>query len=109
MRPPEQLRNLAPRSSNDRSLTTWSAAACGELGCAGARNAHKRYVIHVAGHNLDILMRLLIGAGTPKEAAARGQAFLLVAYGDHALAIFILTLDEAGRGILAVIVIAEPT
>jgi len=54
-------------------------------------------------------MRLLIGAGTPKEAAARGRAFLLVAYGDHALAIFILTLDEAGRGILAVIVVAEPT
>src|SRR5512135_77033 len=27
------------RSSNDRSLTTWSAAACGELGCAGARTS----------------------------------------------------------------------
>jgi Transposase DDE domain len=75
----------------------------------GRENVHKRYVIHVAGHNLGILMRLLIGAGTPKEAAARGRAFLLVAYGDHALAIFILTLDEAGRGILAVIVVAEPT
>ena len=75
----------------------------------GRENVHKRYVIHVAGHNLGILMRLLIGAGTPKEAAARGRAFLLFAYGDHALAIFILTLDEAGRGILAVIVVAEPT
>ena len=64
-------------------------------------------MIHVAGHNLGILMRLLIGAGTPKEAAARGRAFLLV--GDHALAIFIFTLDEAGRGILAVIVATEPT
>jgi hypothetical protein len=31
----------------------------------------KRYLIHVAGHNLGILMRLLIGAGIPKEAAAR--------------------------------------
>ncbi len=72
----------------------------------GRENVHKRYVIHVAGHNL---MRLLIGAGTPKEAAARGRAFLLVAYGDHALAIFFLTLDDAGRGILAVIVVAEPT
>src|SRR5512132_1862408 len=27
------------KSSNDRSLTTWSAAACGELGCAGARTS----------------------------------------------------------------------
>src|SRR3712207_8252848 len=33
-------------------------------------NVHKRYLIHVAGHNLGLLMRLLIGAGTPKEAAA---------------------------------------
>jgi hypothetical protein len=54
-------------------------------------------------------MRLLTGTGTPKEAAARGQAFLLVDYGDHALAIFIFAPDEAGRGILAVIVATEPT
>src|SRR5512144_1797574 len=44
----------------------------------GRENVHKRYLIHVAGHNLGILMRLLIGAGTPKEAAARGRAFLFV-------------------------------
>ena len=48
----------------------------------GRENVHKRYLIHVAGHNLGILMRLLIGAGTPKEAAARGRAFLFVAHGD---------------------------
>ena len=75
----------------------------------GRENVHKRYLIHVAGHNLGILMRLLIGAGTPKEVAARRRAFLLVTYGDHALAIFILALDEAGLGILVVIVVAEPT
>src|SRR5215212_1830281 len=34
----------------------------------GRENVHKRYLIHVAGHNLGLLMRLLIGAGTPKEA-----------------------------------------
>ena len=75
----------------------------------GRENVHKRYLIHVAGHNLSILMRLLIGAGTPKEVAARARAFLLVTYGDHALAIFIFALDEGGRGILAVIVATEPT
>jgi transposase len=75
----------------------------------GRENVHKRYLIHVAGHNLSILMRLLIGAGTPKEAAARGRMFLLVTHGDHALAIFIFAPDEAGRGILAVIVAIEPT
>ena len=62
----------------------------------GRENVHKRYLIHVADHNLG----MLIGAGTPKEAAARGRMFLLVAYGDHTLAI---------RGILAVIVASEST
>ena len=38
----------------------------------GRENIHKRYLVHVAGHNLGILMRLLIGAGTPREAVAQG-------------------------------------
>ena len=75
----------------------------------GRQNVHKRYLIHVAGHNLGILMRLLNGAGTPKEAAARGRSFLLVVYGDHTLAIVISALDEAALAILVVIVTAEPT
>src|SRR4051795_11803731 len=41
----------------------------------GRENVHKRYLIHVAGHNLGLLMRLLIGAGTPKEAVASGWCF----------------------------------
>lgn len=47
----------------------------------GRANVHKRYLIHVAGHNLGLLMRLLIGAGTPRQAMARGWgvAFLLPA------------------------------
>ena len=44
----------------------------------GQENVHKRYLIHVAGHNLGLLMRLLIGAGTPKEAVARGWCFLVL-------------------------------
>src|SRR3954451_21188829 len=42
------------------------------------RDVHKRYLIHVAGHNLGLLMRLLIGAGTPKEAVARGWCVLIL-------------------------------
>jgi hypothetical protein len=57
---------------------------------------------------LEILMRLLIGAGTPREAAARGRAFLFV-YRYDTLAIVVLFLDEAGPGILPVTVTAEPT
>jgi transposase len=74
----------------------------------GRENVHKRYLIHVAGHNLGILMRLLIGAGTPKEAAVR-RAFLFVNYRDDSLAILVLFLEEAGPGILVVTVTAEPT
>jgi transposase len=44
----------------------------------GRANVHKRYLIHVAGHNLGLLMRLLIGAGTPKEAVARGWCVLIL-------------------------------
>jgi transposase len=44
----------------------------------GRENVHKRYLIHVAGHNLGLLMRLLIGAGTPKEAVGRGWCLLVL-------------------------------
>ena len=44
----------------------------------GRENVHKRYLIHVAGHNLGLLMRLLIGAGTPKEAVACGWCVLIL-------------------------------
>jgi hypothetical protein len=33
----------------------------------GRENLHKRYLIHVAGYNLGLIMRLLTGAGTPRE------------------------------------------
>ena len=44
----------------------------------GRGNVQKRYLIHVAGHNLGLLMRLLIGAGTPKEAVACGWCVLIL-------------------------------
>jgi hypothetical protein len=50
----------------------------------GRENVHKRSLIHVAGHDLGLLMRLLIGAETPKEAVARGWCLLVLlptAYG----------------------------
>ncbi len=33
----------------------------------------KRYLIHVAGFNLGLVMRALLAAGKPKELAARGS------------------------------------
>jgi transposase len=33
----------------------------------GGTSIRKRYLIHVAGYNLGLIMRLLTGAGTPRE------------------------------------------
>ena len=44
----------------------------------GRENVQKRYLLHVAGHNLSLLMRQIIGSGTPKEAASAGKAVLLL-------------------------------
>ena len=44
----------------------------------GRENVHKRYLLHVAGHNLSLLMRQLIGAGTPREAVAGGYGCIFV-------------------------------
>jgi transposase len=43
----------------------------------GRDNMQKRYLIHVAGYNLGLLMRLLTGAGTPREFIAMASGQLL--------------------------------
>jgi transposase len=43
----------------------------------GRENLHKRYLVHVAGYNLGLIMRLLVGSGTPRELSARVSAHLL--------------------------------
>ncbi|MGH7091979.1 MAG: hypothetical protein ACREFB_00405, partial [Stellaceae bacterium] len=53
-------------------------------------------LVHVAGHNLGILMRLLIGAGTPKEAAARGLAYLLLVCTGEVMAIVLVAATPDG-------------
>ena len=44
----------------------------------GRENVQKRYLLHVAGHNLSLLMREIMGSGTPKGAASAGKAVLLL-------------------------------
>jgi hypothetical protein len=44
----------------------------------GRENVQKRYLIHVAGCNLSILMHALFGTGTPKELAAQTNAVLFI-------------------------------
>ena len=49
-------------------------------GLRGRVNIAKRYLIHVAGFNLGVLMRALMGRGTPRELvdAARGAILFVV-------------------------------
>ncbi len=62
----------------------------------GRDNVHKRYLVHVAGHNLGILMRLLIGAGTPREAAARALACVFFFYTEEAVTIVFVAASYDG-------------
>src|SRR3954447_23487142 len=58
----------------------------------GRENLHKRYLVHVAGYNLGLIMRLTIGAGTPKEflAHASTQLMLLMTAADTLTIILIV-------------------
>ena len=74
----------------------------------GRENLHKRYLIHVAGFNLSVLMRALYGQGTPREAAEVVSALIFVLQPDAALAFgLIATVD--GELAAIVIVAADPT
>jgi transposase len=46
----------------------------------GHRNILKRQLIHVGAFNLSLVMRKLLGAGTPRELINRGGMLLLLAY-----------------------------
>lgn len=62
----------------------------------GRENVQKRYLVHVAGYNLDLVMRQLIGAGTPKELAARGAGLLWLLVPDLGLLAILILPPEAG-------------
>lgn len=73
----------------------------------GRENLQKRYLIHVAGFNLGILMRALFGCGNPREAAGSTQAFLFVIQAESMLAFAIVGQAAAETGFLLVTVSAE--
>ena len=72
----------------------------------GRENVHKRYLLHVAGHNLSLLMRQLIGAGSPKEAVAGGYGALFVLVtpaGAVLIAQIVLIISDDGETAFAAI------
>jgi transposase len=74
----------------------------------GRDNVHKRYLVHVAGHNLGILMRLLIGAGTPREAAARALAYAFFFYTEQPVTVVLVAACYNGFAVLVVAVADDP-
>jgi transposase len=74
----------------------------------GRENVHKRYLIHVAGYNLGILMRALFGRGTPREAASANRALLLVIHTEAMLAIVMIATVDDQTAMLFVLVAPDP-
>jgi transposase len=73
----------------------------------GRENVHKRYLVHVAGYTLGILMRALFGAGTPREAASAKNALLLVIQTNVAMAIVIVAEIDGEMALLAIVAAPE--
>ena len=70
----------------------------------GRQNVHKRYLVHVAGYNLGILMRALFGAGTPREAAAIGNALVFIIYVQDTIAIVLFAVFDAELAVLVIVI-----
>jgi Transposase DDE domain len=75
----------------------------------GRENVHKRYLIHVAGFNLGVLMRALHGQGTPREAAEARAAFIFVFQTDGLLVFGLIALIDAKPAALVVTIALAPT
>ena len=75
----------------------------------GRENVQKRYLIHVAGYNLGLIMRLLTGAGTPREFILPTSVWLF-AYrepnGGLGIIIFVYVGDHAAA--LAITIRSDP-
>ena len=87
--------------------TTSIAAVCAGPGFGAARTCTSD--TDVAGHNLSLLMRQLIGAGTPKEAVAGGigALFVLVTPAGAVLVVqIVLIVSEDGETAFAAICFA---
>ena len=74
----------------------------------GRENLHKRYLVHVAGYNLGLIMRLLIGAGTPREFSARVSAHLLVLTTADTLTAILIVATRSEAAMLVVSAETQP-
>jgi hypothetical protein len=68
----------------------------------GRENLHKRYLIHVAGFNLGVLMRALFNCGTPRKATGTSQAVLFAIQANAVLLLAFAGEFGGERGILLI-------
>jgi transposase len=74
----------------------------------GRENLHKRYLVHVAGYNLGLVMRLLVGAGTPRAFLARAAAHLLAFAQTDIVLVGLVVITGTEAAMLAVSFEPEP-
>ena len=62
----------------------------------GRENVQKRYLIHVAGYKLGLIVRLLTGAGTPRvfRASAAAWVFVTVVPDQGLIVIIFVAFDD---------------
>ena len=75
----------------------------------GRENLQKRYLIHIAGYNLGLIMRLLTGSGTPRRWAEADSAlcwFSMPLDNQHNAILTVIHLSTAGFPIAALLVVA---
>ncbi|MDO9713386.1 hypothetical protein [Paracraurococcus lichenis] len=75
----------------------------------GRENLHKRYLIHVAGDNLGLIMRLLTGAGMPRGFSVRISASLAaIATPDAGLVIILIVVADDQTAAVAISIAPDP-
>ena len=99
---PRRCSGAGPSCASAASRWGSTVAGCGYADA-------KRYLVHVAGYNLGRLMRLLVGAGTPRELVARAAAHLLMLAAASGAALIVLTvMTETEAAMLVVSLEPEP-
>jgi hypothetical protein len=86
-------------------MTVWAQSSQRAF-LRGRENVHKRYLIHVAGFNLGVLMRALHGQGTPQEAAEALNALVFIVRTDAAVIFGLVVLGDSE--IAAALVLIAP-
>src|SRR3954451_22978195 len=74
----------------------------------GRENLKKRYLVHVAGYNLGLVMRLLVGGGTPREFVAGAAHLRPLATADGAVRVVVVVVTGTEAAMLVVSFRPEP-